>query len=110
LYHWRSICSNSLLNKTTCIVALNKTDLLESKLNSGIYFGQYVEQFGHRPNDVHNVCEFYKQAFIETHRKYSPPGRECHVIITCALDVKTMARNLQNVKAVIGVNPPSATK
>ena len=48
---WKEVCSNKLLAKVDLVLFLNKCDILESKLKSGVRLQKYVRSFGERPND-----------------------------------------------------------
>ena len=48
---WKEVCSNKLLAKVDLVLFLNKCDILESKLRSGVRLSKYVRSFGERPND-----------------------------------------------------------
>lgn len=52
---WRSICSNKLLQDVHLVLFLNKTDLLDMQLRSGVQFNRWVPSFKNRPNDMQNV-------------------------------------------------------
>ena len=49
---WKSVCSNKLLANVELVLFLNKCDLLEAKLKSGIRLAKYVRSFGDRSNDL----------------------------------------------------------
>jgi hypothetical protein len=49
---WKAVCSNKLLANVELVLFLNKCDLLEAKLNSGIRLTKYVRSFGDRSNDL----------------------------------------------------------
>jgi hypothetical protein len=49
---WKSVCSNKLLAKVELVLFLNKCDLMEAKLKSGIRLAKYVRSFGDRSNDL----------------------------------------------------------
>ena len=48
---WKEVCSNKMLAKVDLVLFLNKCDILESKLKSGVRLAKYVRSFGERPND-----------------------------------------------------------
>ena len=48
---WKEVCSNKLLAKVDLVLFLNKCDILESKLKSGVRLQKYVRSFGERPNE-----------------------------------------------------------
>jgi len=54
---WKSLCVHRLLKKATFVLLLNKYDLLEAKLKSGIQFRQFVTSYKERPNKTENVLE-----------------------------------------------------
>ena len=48
---WKEVCSNKLLAKVDLVLFLNKCDILELKLKSGVRLQKYVRSFGDRAND-----------------------------------------------------------
>lgn len=48
---WQTIVSNRLLQSTTIILFLNKIDLMQQKLASGIRLRDYVVSYGDRLNN-----------------------------------------------------------
>ena len=56
---WKAIVSNPLLKKTSLVLFLNKCDILQAKLESGVRLADYVVSYGDRPNDFESVsnCE-----------------------------------------------------
>lgn len=58
---WKLVCLSKLLAKTQIILFLNKCDLLDQKLKSGVQVKNYVRSFGDRQNDVETVskCKSY---------------------------------------------------
>ena len=49
---WKAVVSSKLLAKTSIVLFLNKCDLLEQKLLSGVKVKDFVHSYGDRPNDV----------------------------------------------------------
>lgn len=49
---WKAVCSNKLLASVDLVLFLNKCDILEAKLSSGIRLSKYVRSYGDRPNDL----------------------------------------------------------
>ncbi|THH29934.1 hypothetical protein EUX98_g4248 [Antrodiella citrinella] len=88
---WKGICENRLLAESVFFLFLNKSDLLDDKLKSGVFFGSYVEGFGHRSNDCHTVSQFYKDNFFVVHRDFSPKPRLLQMHVICAIDTLAMA-------------------
>ena len=54
---WRTVCSSRLLSNATMVLFLNKCDLLERKLRSGLQVKTYLPSFGERSNDVRTVIK-----------------------------------------------------
>ena len=52
---WKAVCSNKLLASVELILFMNKCDILEAKLRSGIRLTKYLRSFGDRPNDLENA-------------------------------------------------------
>ncbi|KAJ3867957.1 guanine nucleotide binding protein, alpha subunit [Lentinula novae-zelandiae] len=77
---WRSIVSNQLLQKTELILFLNKCDILEAKLESGIPFSKWVISYGDRPNTFEGTSKYMKKKFGTIHKHNSPTPRTfyCH--------------------------------
>jgi guanine nucleotide-binding protein alpha-1 subunit len=53
---WREICRNKLLINVNLILFLNKVDLLQKKLESGIHLNKYLTQYK-GPNTLADVCK-----------------------------------------------------
>src|SRR5579863_4925731 len=60
---WQTLCSLQMLAKTQIILFLNKCDLLEEKLQSGVQVRTHVPSFGDRSNDVETVKKC-KRSFL----------------------------------------------
>ncbi|KAI0073385.1 P-loop containing nucleoside triphosphate hydrolase protein [Panus rudis PR-1116 ss-1] len=97
---WRTICENKLLERTPLILFLNKSDLLQAKLELGTSFGQYVRNFS-QPNTVQAVAKYYRNLFTAAHDMYSPCDRMLYVHTTCAIDTESMSSVLREVKETI---------
>ena len=61
MFLWKAVCSNMLLSKVEIVLFMNKCDILDAKLRSGIRLSKYLRSFGDRPNDLENAikCEFH---------------------------------------------------
>ena len=64
------MCSNKLLANVELVLFLNKCDILERKLASGIRLAKYVRSYGDRGNDLETAS---KCASASAHLR---PGRE----------------------------------
>jgi guanine nucleotide-binding protein subunit alpha len=54
---WKSLCVHKLLKKATFVLLLNKYDLLDVKLRSGILFRHFVTSYKDRPNKTDDVLQ-----------------------------------------------------
>ncbi|KAI0085497.1 guanine nucleotide binding protein, alpha subunit [Irpex rosettiformis] len=91
---WRMICSCKLLSKAQIILFLNKCDLLDKKLKSGIRVKDYVPSFGDRKNDLPTVAQYFAQHFKEIARQNSVPARPFRVHLTSVVDTHATALTL----------------
>jgi len=94
---WKSICQSPLLSKAELILFLNKVDLLERKLESGVQFARYFPTFGARQNTRDSVCRYLKKQFREIQKRYSPE-RPFNAWFTCATDTKATRELLGTVR------------
>lgn len=53
---WKTVCSSPLLESVQFILLLNKTDLLDARLKSGMQFSTYVESYKGE-NDTEHVTD-----------------------------------------------------
>ena len=51
---WKSVCESKLLQHVNIVLFLNKCDLLEQKLNSGVRLSHYMPSYS-RANDPNTV-------------------------------------------------------
>ncbi|KAI0633064.1 guanine nucleotide binding protein, alpha subunit [Trametes polyzona] len=79
---WKAVVSAKLLAKTSIILFLNKRDLLEEKLRSGVRIRDYVHSYGDKPNDVETAVHYFQQHFRDILRKHSPEPRPFRAHIT----------------------------
>ena len=49
---WKGLCQNKLLAKVDLVLFLNKCDILQRKLESGVRLARYVKSYDDRPNDM----------------------------------------------------------
>ncbi|KAJ7224737.1 guanine nucleotide binding protein, alpha subunit [Mycena haematopus] len=98
---WTSITSNKLLQKTNIIIFLNKVDLLQAKLVSGIRFADYFPTYGLRPNDYDSVSRYLRKQFNAILKQESPTPRLFYCHLTNAIDAKATAYVLAGVKDML---------
>ena len=53
---WKTVCSSKLLSSTQFILLMNKTDILDARLKSGIQFSSYVKSYKD-DNDLLHVTD-----------------------------------------------------
>ncbi|KAH9924236.1 G-alpha-domain-containing protein [Amylocystis lapponica] len=98
---WKAVCGSKLLQKTQMILFLNKCDLLDMKLRSGVRVKDYVRSFGDRPNDVETASKYFAQHFKDILRRHSPENRPFRVHMTSVIDTKETAATLGIVQEII---------
>ncbi|KAG1779399.1 guanine nucleotide binding protein, alpha subunit [Suillus placidus] len=60
---WKAVCSNKLLANVDLVLFLNKCDILDAKLTSGIRLSKYVRSYGDRPNDMETASKCQQTVF-----------------------------------------------
>ncbi|KAI6001591.1 G-alpha-domain-containing protein [Pisolithus orientalis] len=98
---WKAICSNKLLANVDLVLFLNKCDILEAKLKSGIRLAKYVRSYGDRGNDVETACKYFRTKFSAIHREYSPLPRKFYGFCTSVTDTTTTAGILASVRDMV---------
>ncbi|KAJ7858259.1 guanine nucleotide binding protein, alpha subunit [Mycena olivaceomarginata] len=86
---WTSIIANKLLQNTNIILFLNKIDILEAKLRSGIRFADYVASYGKRPNDFDSASRYMRKQFAAILKDSSPIPRLFYCHLTSAVNMKS---------------------
>lgn len=98
---WKAVCSNLLLANVDLVLFLNKCDILEAKLNSGIRLAKYVRSYGDRPNDLDTASKYFRTKFGAIHREYSPNPRKFYGWCTSVTDTATTAGILASVRDMV---------
>ncbi|KAF8070364.1 guanine nucleotide binding protein, alpha subunit [Lyophyllum atratum] len=98
---WKTVCSSKLLADVQIILFLNKTDILQKKLESGVRVGDYLPEFQDRSNDFATVTTWFRRTFSRIYKDNSPPKRALSVHFTSVVDTKATAQTLAAVQAVI---------
>ncbi|KDQ22516.1 hypothetical protein PLEOSDRAFT_1008980, partial [Pleurotus ostreatus PC15] len=88
---WKAVCSNKLLASVDLVLFLNKCDILEAKLNSGVSLAKYVRSYGDRANDLDTAGKYLRSKFSAIHREYSPNPRKFYAFCTSVTDTATTA-------------------
>ena len=114
------ICSNKLLSNVELILFLNKCDILDQKLKSGVRLSKYVRSYQDRSNDADTVqkcaynqsqsqaplsvvfncgskeahlCEIidFRSKFNAIQREHSPTPRKFYGFCTSVTEITTTA-------------------
>ncbi|KAJ7038039.1 guanine nucleotide binding protein, alpha subunit [Mycena alexandri] len=98
---WTAISSNQLLKKSNLILFLNKVDILQSKLASGIRFSDYVPSYGRRPNDFDSASRYMRKQFGAILKESSPSPRTFYCHLTNVVDQTSTAFVLAGIKDML---------
>ncbi|KAI5120532.1 hypothetical protein M0805_004540 [Coniferiporia weirii] len=95
---WKFVCSNKLLARAELVLFLNKCDLLDRKLKSGVRFVDFVRMYGNSENEATTVQKFLRMKFKEICVHYSKQVRGLHIHFTSVVDTKATAQTLGAVQ------------
>ncbi|KAG2136532.1 guanine nucleotide binding protein, alpha subunit [Suillus bovinus] len=99
---WKSVVSNKLLAHVSIILFLNKVDLLQAKLKSGVRLSHHMPRYGDRPNDYENVSSYFYNKFGSFHQTFSSnKEREFKIHLTSVTNTRQTATIIQNVRDII---------
>ncbi|KAI5991351.1 guanine nucleotide binding protein, alpha subunit [Pisolithus marmoratus] len=99
---WKSLVSNKLLTNVSIILFLNKIDLLQSKLRSGVRLRDHMPHYGDRPNDYDNVSKYFYNKFGALHHEFSGNRqRQLKIHFTTVTDTRRTAMIMKNVRDII---------
>ncbi|KAK7028674.1 guanine nucleotide binding protein, alpha subunit [Favolaschia claudopus] len=98
---WTSIVANKLLQNSNMILLLNKIDILQAKLASGIRFADHFPSYGLRPNDYDSVSRYVSKKFNSILQQRSPSPRVFYCQCTNAIDAQSTAFVLLGIKDML---------
>ncbi|KAF5383149.1 hypothetical protein D9615_005013 [Tricholomella constricta] len=98
---WKAVCSNKLLAGVDLVLFLNKCDILDAKLKSGIRLSKYVKSYSDRENDLDSVSKYLRGKFSAIHREYSPNPRKFYAFCTSVTDTATTAGIIASVRDMV---------
>jgi hypothetical protein len=76
---WKTLVGNKLLARVNIVLFLNKCDLLQRKLASGVRLAQFMTSYKDRGNDFESVTGYFRNKFGAMHQLYSHnKERELH--------------------------------
>ncbi|EMD34541.1 heterotrimeric G-protein alpha subunit [Gelatoporia subvermispora B] len=95
---WKAIVSSKLLANCILILFLNKFDLLERKLQSGVQVRKYLPSFGERENAAPVLAKYLHHKFREQMKELSPKPRQFYGYLTSAINTRATAATLSSVR------------
>ncbi|KLO16457.1 G-protein alpha subunit [Schizopora paradoxa] len=96
---WKKICANPLLQRATIVLFLNKMDILERTLESGVKLSDYVPSYGvDAPNDVKNVKKYFRNKLKAFQKAFSPQPRYFYCHETSVIDSRSTSVILITVR------------
>ena len=99
LQTFTSVCSNPLLKNVHLVLFLNKIDILQRKIQAGIKVRKYITSFGNRPNEYHEVTEYFTAHFHQVHRKNNADRRRAlYTHLTSVVDTQATQAIIANVR------------
>jgi len=99
---WRSVVSNKLLSNVNIVLFLNKCDLLQAKLESGVRLNHHMISYGDRPNDYDSVSKYFRNKFGVIHQSYTPnKERELYIHFTAVTDTRRTHTIISTVRDII---------
>ncbi|THG96324.1 hypothetical protein EW145_g7799, partial [Phellinidium pouzarii] len=98
---WKMICSNKLLANVELVLFLNKCDILDKKLKTGVQLSKYVRSFQDRPNESETVQKYFRAKFAAIQREYSPNPRKFYGFCTSVTDITTTSGILASVRDMV---------
>ncbi|KAJ6606968.1 guanine nucleotide binding protein, alpha subunit [Mycena sp. CBHHK59/15] len=98
---WTSIVSNKLLSKANLILFMNKVDIMQAKLASGIRLSDYLAAYGRRPNDFDSASRYLRKQFNAILKQSSPEPRIFYCHLTSVVDTKSTTYVLVGIKDML---------
>ncbi|KAG8837883.1 hypothetical protein FRB91_001617 [Serendipita sp. 411] len=97
---WKAVCSSKLLQKSEIILFLNKCDILQAKLTSGIKFSDWVPNFDGQ-NSLDGVTKYLKGKFRAIQKAHSPVSRVFYCHLTAVTDARSTSKILSSVQELV---------
>ncbi|KAH7106855.1 G-protein alpha subunit [Auriculariales sp. MPI-PUGE-AT-0066] len=98
---WKDVVSNKLLAKVIVVLFMNKTDVLRTKIKTGVDVRKYVPRFEGNVKEAEEVTKYFRAKFKAIHKRYSPQPRPFHCFATSCIDTQTTAIILSTVREQI---------
>ncbi|CAE6516815.1 unnamed protein product [Rhizoctonia solani] len=96
---WIELCKTTALHHIPILLFLNKTDLLEKKLNAGIKLSDYLVSYGERPNEPKRALQYLTKRFIGLRKSSkAPSGTPCYIHQTSVVNRLTTQTVIAHVR------------
>ncbi|KZT29596.1 G-protein alpha subunit [Neolentinus lepideus HHB14362 ss-1] len=92
------ICSHRLLKNVHLVLFLNKTDVLQAKLTTGVKVSKYITSYGDRPNQYEPVVAYFRAHFLNVHKKNNENKRVLYTHLTNVTDTLATQSIIANVR------------
>ncbi|THH15952.1 hypothetical protein EW146_g4615 [Bondarzewia mesenterica] len=94
---WTAVVTSPLLARVMMILFMNKCDLLDRKLRTGVKINSYFPSYGDRSNTSGTAIKFFASKFKDTLVRNSPEARRFYGYPTSVVDTAATALTLQSV-------------
>ncbi|KAJ1309618.1 hypothetical protein OPQ81_006388 [Rhizoctonia solani] len=99
---WIELCKTTALHHIPILLFLNKTDILEKKLNAGIRLSKYLASYGDRPNEPKKALQYFTKRFISLRKSAkAPSSTPCYIHHTSVVDRSTTQMVIGHVREKI---------
>ncbi|KAJ7138460.1 G-protein alpha subunit-domain-containing protein [Mycena crocata] len=98
---WKTICSNTILQRVSLILFLNKYDIFDRKLKSGIQLSKYLPSYKDRLNDVQTASSYLRSQFRGIHKRLSPSPRAYYSYFTSVTDAPSSVKIIGSVRETV---------
>ncbi|KAI0692725.1 guanine nucleotide binding protein, alpha subunit [Cytidiella melzeri] len=95
---WKSIVASKMLAKCVIILFLNKCDLLDKKLKSGVCVNRFIPRYGDRENSMPVFGRYLREKFKDYMNEYSPIRRPFYGYLTSVVDTKATSATLTSIQ------------
>ncbi|CAE6441842.1 unnamed protein product [Rhizoctonia solani] len=96
---WIELCKTTALHHIPVLLFLNKTDILEKKLDSGIKLCEFLVSYGNRPNEPKKVLQYLTKRFIGLRKSSkAPSSTPCYIHQTSVVDRSTTQTVIAHVR------------
>ncbi|KIJ39014.1 hypothetical protein M422DRAFT_32883 [Sphaerobolus stellatus SS14] len=98
---WKQVCRNPLLAKCHIVLFMNKTDLMDKKLRSGVRLNRYIPSYANRENDFATASAYLQRKFQVIFHEHSPQRRTFYCHLTALTDMQASGKLLASVADMV---------